>query len=70
MLKFSYEKFIKEMNKNKVDLTLEQIEIIKSWNGKKLHNFSPKSIRRKLFNEKNYILVGEEKIAMSEDYCE
>jgi len=69
MLKFSFKKFIdKKVNGEKITMPADVVKIFKTWDGKTIHRFGPKSTRRNVFGEECYILVGTEKIAVNEEF--
>lgn len=66
---FDSKKFFKQrINSEKMDLPYKMIKEIKQWDGKKVHRFSNKNVRRRIFGEQFYIYVGSEKIGISEEF--
>ncbi len=69
MLVFDSKRFFKQrINGEKMVIQPKIANIIRGWDGKKVHKYAKNSVKRIVFGENLYIMVGSEKIGVSEEF--
>lgn len=65
----SFLKHSQEQSKGRFTLPSATVVEINKWSGKRVHKYAKNSVKRRVFGETHYILVGSEKVSVAKEFC-